>query len=420
MPMPRKRRMLGSPTVSDPVLHDVVIAGAGPAGLAAAAALRGYDVLILERETHEGGRVATIERAGMRIDLGACFAFRPELLPIEVRGRIPRLIEERDPIELRFEARRAREDTPLECVEAIVPENTEAIRRFGQTGHLGALGASSPVLHALFSTIHPGRIDDYDAARRRDALAHWHPHHWESGNGLLTASLRMASDATLVCDAEVTSIDERGERVRVSFRQGQNTSIADARVLIIATPADVALGLTQGGLDTPARRVLERTRYGRYTVVAFAIEDARCVARFRFLYDVGAPTMSFAMQQRSADRTRAALLCYFNDEGTAALDGIDDAGVIEQARWSLINADVAPEHAFAHAHVDLRRWRIGGTILSSELLSAARSASPRVGARVVLAGDYIAMTEGWGYGLHDAVTSGNRAAAIARDILAGA
>lgn len=52
---------------------DVVVVGAGPAGLAAAwrAAARGHEVVVLERADHVGGMAASFEVAGVRVDLGS-------------------------------------------------------------------------------------------------------------------------------------------------------------------------------------------------------------------------------------------------------------------------------------------------------------------------------------------------------------
>ncbi|HEV3226528.1 MAG TPA: FAD/NAD(P)-binding protein, partial [Acidimicrobiales bacterium] len=52
---------------------DVVISGAGPAGLAAAwrLARRGRSVVVLERAEHVGGLAASFEIDGLRVDHGS-------------------------------------------------------------------------------------------------------------------------------------------------------------------------------------------------------------------------------------------------------------------------------------------------------------------------------------------------------------
>ncbi|AYY13411.1 FAD-dependent oxidoreductase [Actinobacteria bacterium YIM 96077] len=53
--------------------YDLIVIGAGPAGLAAAwrAALRGFSVALLERADHVGGMAASVDVAGIRVDQGS-------------------------------------------------------------------------------------------------------------------------------------------------------------------------------------------------------------------------------------------------------------------------------------------------------------------------------------------------------------
>jgi len=63
---------------------DVVVVGAGPAGLAAAhrLACRGRQVVVVERARQVGGLAASIEVAGMRVDLGSHLLHRATPAPI--------------------------------------------------------------------------------------------------------------------------------------------------------------------------------------------------------------------------------------------------------------------------------------------------------------------------------------------------
>ena len=67
--------MIGEAAVSN--LFDVVIVGAGLAGLSAARDLSDLRVLVLEKEDRLGGRVLTRNRDGLHIDLGAVFGYDP-------------------------------------------------------------------------------------------------------------------------------------------------------------------------------------------------------------------------------------------------------------------------------------------------------------------------------------------------------
>src|SRR3954454_24007638 len=67
--------------MTDRAVRDVIVVGAGMAGIAAAHALSGFDVQLLERDTRPGGRVKTVVARGGTVDLGACLAFNVRLLP---------------------------------------------------------------------------------------------------------------------------------------------------------------------------------------------------------------------------------------------------------------------------------------------------------------------------------------------------
>jgi phytoene desaturase len=60
----------------------VTIIGAGPGGLASAMLLAeaGFEVTVLEREPHVGGRTSTLELGGFRFDRGPTFFLFPEIL----------------------------------------------------------------------------------------------------------------------------------------------------------------------------------------------------------------------------------------------------------------------------------------------------------------------------------------------------
>lgn len=72
-------RYVGPSRMSRP---QVVIAGAGPGGLAAAMLLAhaGSDVVVLERKDRVGGRSAALRGGGFRFDLGPTFFLYPQIL----------------------------------------------------------------------------------------------------------------------------------------------------------------------------------------------------------------------------------------------------------------------------------------------------------------------------------------------------
>ena len=65
-----------APATSSSTTFDVVVVGAGASGLGAAATLQaaGARVVVLEARNRTGGRVWTVDRQGVKVDLGGWVA----------------------------------------------------------------------------------------------------------------------------------------------------------------------------------------------------------------------------------------------------------------------------------------------------------------------------------------------------------
>ena len=94
---------------------EVIVVGAGLAGLYGAYALRDRDIIVLERETNAGGRVLTREKMGVSYEIGAVFAFEPTSLPTGIAP--PPLIEEYGMIGVCSEGRTWFGKSVVDCLE---------------------------------------------------------------------------------------------------------------------------------------------------------------------------------------------------------------------------------------------------------------------------------------------------------------
>jgi monoamine oxidase len=376
---------------------DVVVIGGGLAGLSAAYGLVLHDVVVLEREPRLGGRVLTEPAAGGAIDLGACFAFNPSLLPAGAAAP-DELCEERGPLGALIEGELVFTNTAEELLaEAGLPS-----------------AARARLEQALFNQIHPGLIGDYSAERQADSFHAWYPDHWRSGNGALVEAYRARVSARMRCGARVTRLAETSDGVEVTFdEQGRQSSIF-CRAVVVATPADVAASLTTPD-EVACQEFLGSVRYGRYTVVAFELGRASIAPDFRFVLTPDSE-LSLVMQQSSSDRAFRALLCYYSDAGSKFADGLTDQELIAHTRQQLAPLQKAGLD-LSDAPARLKRWPLSGTLLSRELAERKRAEHSRATRRVFLAGDYLAMTPGWGYGMDDAVASGRATAALLEQAL---
>lgn len=376
--------------MTDTGRFDVVVVGGGVAGLTTARSLTPRRVLLLEASDRLGGRVLTLERPWGAIDLGACFAFRPELMPPGSTAPTERC-DERGPI-----GALVRGELVFDVSSRGLLAKVEPTERAG-------------VETALFHQIHPGARESYSAERRADALVDWFPDHWRTGNGALVRGWAEGLDAEVRLGARVTELQEDGPEVTVRFEHAGKTSSLTARAVVVTTPADAARSLVTPR-DGTCRELLEATRYGRYTVVAFELEGATFEPDFRFIVTPGL-TPTLVMQQASRDRRQRALLCYYDDRASERIDGLSDTALVEATRRELLPLERVGVR-LAEARSTVQRWRLSGTILDERRLALYRPEHVRATARIFLAGDYLASTPGWGYGLDDAVASGKSAAAL--------
>jgi len=369
---------------------DVVVVGGGVAGLTTARSLTARRVLVVERDIRVGGRVLTLERPWGGIDLGACFAFRPELLPGDVPHPTDRC-DERGPVGALVQGNFAFDPSSRGLLEKIDPTERASVET------------------ALFHQIHPGARKSYSAERQADALVDWYPDHWQSGNGALVRGWAEGLAADVWLEANVVELREQSHEVVVRIARQGTTSEVTARAVVVATPASTALALVRPR-DAACREFLAATRYGRYTVVAFELEGAAIEPDFRFIVTPGL-ALTLVMQQASHDRRRRTLLCYYDDAASERVDALSDAELVSATRRDLeplSRLGVALTRAKATVH----RWELSGTVLDDERVALYRPEHARATARIFLAGDYLASTPGWGYGLDDAVASGKRTAAL--------
>jgi protoporphyrinogen oxidase len=369
---------------------EVVIVGGGVAGLSTARSLGVGRVLVLEQAASLGGRVLTLERSWGAIDLGACFAFRPGLLPA---GAAPpgERCEERGPIGALLGDELLFDGTARGLLERASPADRPALEQ------------------ALFHQIHPGRMRDYSEARRADALVDWYPDHWRAGNGALVRGYAAGLAAEVWLGARVEALDERPSEVRVTLERNGALTELSARAVVVATPATVARRLVRAS-EPGCREFLESVRYGRYTVVAFELEAATLEPDFRFIMTPGRD-VTLVMQQASADRRKRALLCYYDDAAAARTDALSDAALVDATRRELLPL-AQTGLRLEGARATVQRWELSGTILDERRLALYRPEHARATPRIFLSGDYVSETPGWGYGMDDAVASGKATATL--------
>ncbi|HEU4404391.1 MAG TPA: FAD-dependent oxidoreductase [Polyangiaceae bacterium] len=406
-------------TASADPSYDVVIIGAGLAGLAAAYALRDRKIVVLEREPRPGGRVLTRYEGEFAYDLGALFAFDPRAAPFPLR-----------PPPLRRESRRVGlfaggalrfGTTVAECVRAtdLTAAERDAFDDFGE-GLIDAADLPPAVyrpLNSFFRLIHPGELRDYLPERQRDALAVFDTRHYETGNGALVDEFERRLGHVLRLGVDVLSIAEVSGRVEVAFRGPEGRGALAARAAVCAAPGPAARRLLATPTNDRCRTFLESLRYGEGTVVALAFRGAD-IADFAY---VVTPDLALNAVIKHAGRGGEPdlLFAYYVGEASERLSRCPPGEPVRQALADLrrLGIGALPDSALAFA--EALRWPTVGPVISPASYAGWDRWQARASERVFLAGDYVHVEPHaiLPFGTTAALRSGAEAAEAARAYL---
>ena len=399
-------------------LLDVIIVGAGLAGLACAYALRDKRVLLLDKNSYAGGRVLTQNFQSFRFDIGACFAIEADSLPIEFTHNLGPLIKERGPIGISEDGRIVYADTPFNCLAAMeLDDQTRSQIRDFANGRFNVDALidtrAYQLLNALHHQIHPGELADYAPDYQRHGFHNWFPDHWQVGNGAVVDSIVKQCTADRLLNVVATSIEELDVGVKVHFMQAGKESCAVARTAVLATALTDTARLAQHLMGAECQELLSKVRYGNFTVVAIMGAAFHKLPEFRYIVTADR-TLSMLVQQRSLDRRRCVLLCYYANSACDLVMNMTDDDLLVFTQQELIavgldsNLINKVDAAFVH------RWVPGGTVLSPEYLQARNQLPNPLSKKVFLAGDYLSPM---GYGTIGAVSSGANTAKLVRALV---
>jgi monoamine oxidase len=212
---------------------DVAVIGAGPAGIAAGRILAeaGLSAVVLEARDRVGGRVVTVHRAGVALDLGAhwlhagpvnpivCEARRAgvRLRPAPLAGHL--LVEGRPADAAVFDRAFARADA---CLSRPGPESTCAAR-------LPLLGRWRRPVGAITALVGGRSLDELSAA---DFASAEYADNLFAPGGFGTLLARLARGLEIRLGSLVTDLDQTGRNVRVSGPFG----VLEARAAILTLP----------------------------------------------------------------------------------------------------------------------------------------------------------------------------------------
>ena len=411
-------------------MRDVVVVGAGIAGLAAAWRLRDLDVIVLEADDRVGGRIRSEQRGAYWLNFGAhVFAGAGSatdallretgveavevpgiLTAVELRGRVVagRRVETyplRLPLSTLERLAFARTGVRL---RAAVARYDRELRRAGPQAVVGFLADRSfadwlgPVPAAVDAVLRPTLQRSSAEPERLSAgygIGYFHLV-WDRSGGLarnvlggpsrLPETIAGALGPRVVTGTPVVQVRTEGDAVEVVRDDGRTEA---ARFVVVAAPAPVARALVPE-LPAETAAALEAIEYGPYVVAAIRTGEERA-APWDAVYALAAAGRSFNMLFNTANVLRGresarspggTLMVYSGASLARELWDLDDGAVRERY---LADLDaVFPAAAAVAEEVVVRRWERGLPYVfpGRHRLQAALE---RGLGRIVLAGDYL-------------------------------
>lgn len=398
---------------------EVIIVGAGLAGLYAAYELRDRDITVLELKTNSGGRVLTREKMGVSYEIGAIFAFDPTSLPVGIA--LPPLIEECELIGVCSEGRTIFGKSVVDCLDKFdfCNNELEEIIDFvnGDANDISCLSPSSyRVLNTFFQLIHPGEICEYIPQRRLDAFQVFQMGHYETGNKMLITSLIEGISSRLRCGVQVLSIEDQGCNVVVTVSEGEQIKRLLAKAVICSIPPHEASSIISIA-ESPCRNFLDGIRYGTGSLSILALPES-LIPEFSYIATPDLATSTVVRQKTAVDGL-VLLYFYYMGEKSIPVRKLQEKEMVKMALQTLDSLGFGNFSEEQIRFADHHHWDMISPIISEESYGAWDVKKIHPSQRVFLAGDYTHVDSQhlMPYGMSAAISSGKKAAEQVQHLL---
>jgi oxygen-dependent protoporphyrinogen oxidase len=419
---------------------DVVVCGAGIAGLAAAHALRDLDVLVLESDSRVGGRLRSERRDGVWLNFGGhVFAgvgsasdrlisaagvqavpVPGRLAAVELGGRVVasgrvETFPLRLPLALTSRVALARAGARLRiavaryaALAAPVPGEPDATRQARMLGFMddrsfsefiGTLPSDVDGLFRATLTRSSGEPEELQAGY---GVGYFHLV-WDRSGGLsrnifggsatLTDALAARLGDRVRVAARVSAVEQDATGVTVTYSDGDGDHRVRARTAVVATPAYVTAQIVND-LPRDTTSALQAIPYGPYVVGAFHTRETRPMP-WDAIYALATPRRSFNMLFNTANVLRrpgeprspgGSLMVYAAADLGRALLAERDEDI--RARFRADLEDMFPEARRIIDDIVIWRWE-RGLPFPRPGRALLQPALTRPLGRVHLAGDYL-------------------------------
>jgi oxygen-dependent protoporphyrinogen oxidase len=442
--------------------RDVVIVGAGIAGLTAALELRELSPLVLEANERAGGRILSKRRGDLALSVGAhmfpppdsivgrmVHDFGLEVLPVTgsmlnvyLRGKLirdsrPELLPARLPLSLRGRISLARAGLRLKrdaelYMRLIAPRpgDTDAAIRLRALQHRGDqtfadfLGPLHPQAFEIFRAIANRSIAEPHEISQ-SSIAALFGHVWDTGDlgrnmrggsGQLPAALAASLGEAIRLRARVREVRLDGDAVRIRYDGDAGGEEVHARTAILAVPAPLIPALIDD-LPRDTADALARVTYGPMVVLSILTNETAPMP-WDDLYSILTPDKSFNMFFNHANFLRSAaakqgsvLMVYAGGDRGRSLWELDDETIRKRFLDDL--HEMYPEIRELIVETMVKKWLYAGPFASPGRWRHQAVLERGVDDRLFFAGDWVSEF----VSMETAARTGVEAAASARRTL---
>ena len=420
--------------------RDVVIVGAGIAGLTAALHLRDLSPLVLEASDRVGGRILSKQRGDLALSVGAHMfpppdsvvgqmvaEFGLEVMPITgsmlnvfLRGKLirdtrPELLPLRLPLSVggrlsfaRAGLRLRRDADRYMHLIAPQPGDTDAEIRLRALKHRG-----DETFAGFLGPLHPEAFEIYRSLANRSiaepheiaqsSMAALFGHVWDTGDlgrnmrggsGRLPEALGSSLGNTVRLRAQVHELRlDRAGGVRVRYHGDAGSREVLTRTAILAVPAPLILPIAPE-LPGEAADALGRIRYGPIVVLSILTNETEPMP-WDDLYSILTPDKSFNMffnhanWQRSSGLAKqgSVLMVYAGADRGRALFDLNEEAIRERFLEDL--HDIFPQVRGMIAETMVKKWQYAGPFAAPGRWRAQAVLESGVDSRLFFAGDWV-------------------------------
>ena len=375
--------------------YDIVIVGAGLSGLSSAYNLNDYTVLILEKENRAVDRVLTKTQEDINYDMGAIFAYPDYIVPFAIESS--ELIKESGPLGLYYNDKLYFCDSVINCISQTnaMPNNDYSLKSILSSNE------SRDILNAFFQTIHPGEIEDYITERQEDALVKYENTRYLKGNTELVEAYQNNINAELQFNSTVTSVEDLGDKVKITYTQNDVERVIFTKSAIVTTPSYIAKKIINN-ISQASQEFLDNIKYAEMTVVAIGLKNNN-LENFSYLI-TPQMTTSAIVNNYNDEKNINILLAYIADKNSKDLTNKTDLEItnevieILQTTLNIRENDVL--------FTDLVTWPQTSAVISEQMLKDIPGNYNQASTRIFLAGDYTDLSSNFPYGMSSAIKSG--------------